>query len=316
VADQLRIRDPESEFPVVVTVDRMAAFRRRGPWWLPVGFALLAVGAARAGEIDTRGAKIQLDLISEVTAIRPGQPFRVGLKIQHDPGWHTYWRQPGIVGVPTSLTWELPEGFRAGQIQWPAPERVKMSGLTAWGFERSVLLMVEITPPDHLTPGAAISLNAKGAWMACARTCHPGWGDFHLALPVAEAGTDPLWDPATHALFEETAAALPRPLTGWSATVATEASGELHFRMRPENSSVRADPAAAYYLFPYTPHVHSDEPQALSFAPDGAVELTLKPFPIPAAPVERLPAVLEITSGTHRSFVTLEAKWLPANLPN
>src|SRR5262245_53837871 len=66
---------------------------------------------------------LKIELVSEVTSIVPGKPFYVGLHLQHQPGDHTYWRFPGIVGVPTGIKWELPEGFKAGPIEWPEPQR-------------------------------------------------------------------------------------------------------------------------------------------------------------------------------------------------
>ena len=62
------------------------------------------------------GPDLRMEFVSEVEAIRPGEPFTVGLHLEHGPGWHTYWQNPGIVGVPTSLDWNLPQGFVAGQF--------------------------------------------------------------------------------------------------------------------------------------------------------------------------------------------------------
>lgn len=299
-----------------LTVDRFGAFSLR---WLLTTLAVAMAWPAglRGGEVDLRGAEIRMELLSEVEAIRPGEPFRVGLRIQHGPGWHTYWRQPGIVGVPTSLAWDLPGGFRAGPIQWPSPERVKMGGLTAWGFEREVLLTVEITPPATLPPRTEIHLRAKGAWMACARTCHPGWGDFELTLPVDAEASVPVWNPENRPLFQRAEAELPPKLEGWTATVSTADEGRLRLHLQPDDAGVRADVTAHYYAFSYTPHVHSDEPQEVSFPPGGGVEFSLRPFPIPAAPVEMLEAVLECSSGwpngSRQPFVTIQAKWLPPN---
>ena len=41
-------------------------------------------------------------------AVQPGQAITVGLFIQHVPEYHTYWKAPGIVGVPTTINWKLP----------------------------------------------------------------------------------------------------------------------------------------------------------------------------------------------------------------
>lgn len=38
-----------------------------------------------------------------------------------DPGWHVSWRNPGETGLPTRLTWRLPDGVRAVSETWPVP---------------------------------------------------------------------------------------------------------------------------------------------------------------------------------------------------
>ena len=65
---------------------------------------------------------LKLTLMSESLTIVPGEPLTVGLHIQHEPDFHTYWKNPGIVGIATILEWELPPGFTASEISWPYPE--------------------------------------------------------------------------------------------------------------------------------------------------------------------------------------------------
>lgn len=80
-----------------------------------------------------------------------GKPIVVGLRLEHAPHWHTYWLQPGT-GLPTSLTWELPPGWTAGPIQWPAPHRVYDTSKNLAGnvYEGIVFLPIELTPPAGL----------------------------------------------------------------------------------------------------------------------------------------------------------------------
>src|SRR6188474_3333938 len=72
------------------------------------------------------GTGVKVELVSEVTAIRPGQPFYAGLFLRHEPAYHTYWKNPGLAGVVTKLEWTLPPGWKAGGIEWPAPDKVMM----------------------------------------------------------------------------------------------------------------------------------------------------------------------------------------------
>ncbi|MEM1441374.1 MAG: protein-disulfide reductase DsbD domain-containing protein [Verrucomicrobiota bacterium] len=115
----------------------------------------------------------EISFLTESDHIQPGSRITIGLVITPEDGHHTYWKGPGIVGVPTVIEWDLPDGFEAGPIQWPAPEKVDMVGITANGYKGSVTLLTEIKVPKDL-PRGAFHLHAKVAWMLCSTTCNPG----------------------------------------------------------------------------------------------------------------------------------------------
>ena len=83
---------------------------------------------------------VQAELVSSVTSFVPGQPFDVALLEKIDSGWHTYWKNAGDAGAPTRLKWQLPDGFSAGDIQWPWPRRITYGPLMDYGYEDQVLL--------------------------------------------------------------------------------------------------------------------------------------------------------------------------------
>jgi DsbC/DsbD-like thiol-disulfide interchange protein len=149
---------------------------------------------------------LQIELVSSVTSIQPGTPFRVGLHLQHPEGYHTYWKYPGIVGVPTNMAWQLPEGWKAEPIEWPAPERVFMFQIKAQGFHGDEVLPIRLTPPSNLKDGSKVTLKGKATWMCCGRDCNPGFRDMSLELPVsAEAPkADERWERA----FDDAASAI------------------------------------------------------------------------------------------------------------
>ena len=134
--------------------------------------------------VQAAGADIQF--VSEVESVQPGVPFTVALHILPDKHYHTYWKYPGIVGLPTSVKWRLPEGFHAGEIAWPTPEVVDMAGHPAHGFRRELFLPVVITPPKKLL-GNSLTLTGELAWMACHKECHPGFATRSLTLRVNRA---------------------------------------------------------------------------------------------------------------------------------
>ena len=120
--------------------------------------------------------------MTSVQAVQPGVPFTIALHLHHQPGFHTYWKKPGIVGLPTSIEWTLPEGFTAGPLQWPAPQIVDMAGHPAHGYKRDVLLLTEITPPKTIV-GDSLAFTGKLAWMACSKECFPGFQTRTVKAP-------------------------------------------------------------------------------------------------------------------------------------
>ena len=162
---------------------------------LPFLFAFLCLflstvgvfGAATEGPV--RSEYVEAELVSEMASIQPGVPFWVAVSLRHDPHWHTYWVNPADSGLETMLVWDLPDGFEAGEIQWPYPEYIEMGGLVTYGFERDVLLLVEITPPADLDPGDSVTLKVRADWLECKEICLPGGADLALTLDVASDDT-------------------------------------------------------------------------------------------------------------------------------
>ena len=128
---------------------------------------------------------VKADLIADTTAIAPGKPFTVGVRLVMAKDWHTYWQYSGDFGLPTEIAWQLPPGFTAGAIQWPVPERQVTGGdIITFGYEHEVLLMAQITLPANLAPGD-VTLNAKVSWLVCKESCVPGDAELKLTLPVS-----------------------------------------------------------------------------------------------------------------------------------
>jgi len=104
---------------------------------------------------------VKAHLVSEVSAIAPGQSFWVALEFNIRDGWHTYWRNPGDSGQATTLKWQLPPGFTAGDIVWTTPHRFEIPPLVNYGYAKHAVHLVNITAPRDLKAGAPIVLSAK-----------------------------------------------------------------------------------------------------------------------------------------------------------
>ena len=94
--------------------------------FLACALALAVVAFAPGiGAAPVRTAHVEAELIAERNALVPGTTATVALRLDIERGWHTYWRNPGESGLPTTLAWRLPPGYVAGDIEWPAPRGIQ-----------------------------------------------------------------------------------------------------------------------------------------------------------------------------------------------
>ena len=107
-----------------------------------------------------------------------------GVHLEMEPGWHTYWKNPGASGMATKIQWQLPPGVTAGEIQWPLPEKFPPVEVTTYGYENEVILLIPLKLADDLKPGQ-LDLKAKVSWLECKEVCIPGNADVQATLNIA-----------------------------------------------------------------------------------------------------------------------------------
>lgn len=136
----------------------------------------------------TKSDFVKAELISSMAEATPGSTIDVGLKLSHQPHWHTYWKATGDSGLPTEIQWTLPEGWKAGDIQWPVPKVFQLGSLINYGYDGEVLLPVQITIPSTAQIGSVASLKAEVTWLMCAEQCVPGRASLSLDLKISSKG--------------------------------------------------------------------------------------------------------------------------------
>lgn len=238
-----------------------------------VVLVLLSLFVIRHSSFSQTGVKVQL--VSEQTAIVPGKPFTVGLYLEHERGYHTYWRFPGIVGVPTQMKWDLPRGWKAGELVYPEPERTLMFRIKAQGFDRDVMLRAEITPPSNLKVGEQVTIGGKASWMCCGKTCHPGSMELTLTLPVAETSeVNSKW----HKLLLQERARAEQRSEAWSAS-ASEKGETITLSLEPVSAEARVSKnqreADKIIVFTEDGWFDTDKPQVIQRHEDGSLTITL-----------------------------------------
>src|SRR6516225_12201337 len=104
---------------------------------LVAAMAFAPASATLATPVKT--AHVEAELVGAQTAVIPGEPLTVALRLSMQKAWHTYWQNPGDSGLPTTLEWKLPLGITAGPIEWPAPRALPAGPLVNYGYENEVL---------------------------------------------------------------------------------------------------------------------------------------------------------------------------------
>jgi thiol:disulfide interchange protein len=150
-------------------------------------FLLPPVALAQADKAVVATERVRAELLAHAPqGVAPGQPVWVGLQIAHQPEWHTYWKNPGDSGLPTTFAWTLPPGIEAGEVAWPVPKKIPVGPLANYGYEDTVLLAVPlmVTPAFKPSPFGDAEIKLKASWLVCKKECIPEDGNFTLKLPV------------------------------------------------------------------------------------------------------------------------------------
>ncbi len=248
---------------------------------------LLTLPFAQTRAQDTSDL-VKVELLSEPATITPGEPFQVGIRLTMKEHWHTYWRNPGDSGEATTVSWKLPDGFTASDLEWPAPSLIKLGPVTSFGYEGEAILLARITPPADLKPGGTVTLNAEVAFLVCEKECIPGEDNVSLALPVAASGgASP---GANSALFDAARSQLPQP-SPWSATFAADPKT---ITLSLPNAELGRDNVRSVTFFPYdNTLIVNSAPQTIAAAGEGS-NLAIERGQISQSIPQRLEGVLVV----------------------
>jgi DsbC/DsbD-like thiol-disulfide interchange protein len=112
--------------------------------------------------------------------------LRAGVEIRLDPGWKTYWREPGDSGVPPTLDFAGSENVASVTVLWPAPERFPDgAGGNSIGYMGHLILPLRVAPKDAAKPS---SVHLKLAYAICGNLCVPA--EANLALTLSGDGAE------------------------------------------------------------------------------------------------------------------------------
>jgi len=174
----------------------------------------LALFSHNSGFLFGKSIHTQATLHSEMKVVQKGTSFWVGVFLEMEETWHTYWKNAGDSGGPTHIDWSLPKGLTAGPIQWPSPKRIEIPPLVTFGYEENVFLLNQIKVSPSYSGPSQVKIRAHVRWLECADVCIPG--EARLMVPVQISADPSQINPDQSKLFSEGRAKLPLREAGWS----------------------------------------------------------------------------------------------------
>jgi DsbC/DsbD-like thiol-disulfide interchange protein len=109
--------------------------------------------------------------------------------------WYLYAPYRNDTGFPPSVTMALPDGWKAGPLQFPVPQRKILPGHILDHVYHDELLVTQ-TIDRGATPETGF-LTAQLHWLACRDLCVPGHATFSIPIDAAPDSTAAeLWERA------------------------------------------------------------------------------------------------------------------------
>ena len=134
-----------------------------------------------ANPVETGHAKASL-----ITNLQSSsqESFYVGVRLQMQDGWHTYWENPGDSGSPFNATWTTDAGVIIENVSWPTPQTIPYPPLMTYGYEGDIVFPFQVfrSLDTELTE---ISLDFD--FLICADICVPEQAKLTLDLTTASS---------------------------------------------------------------------------------------------------------------------------------
>ena len=182
------------------------------------------------------------------------ESFYVGIRLQMQDGWHTYWENPGDSGSPFEATWTTDAGVIIENVSWPTPQTIPYPPLMTFGYEGDVVFPFQVFRSLD-TKLTQISLDFD--FLICADICIPEQATLTLDLTLASSSD----------LLDQAIDNLPTKLVKTKSTISGDEL-KVVFQSPKEFSTAYIFPREGD-LFAYTPN------QIISQIDENTFEITL-----------------------------------------
>ncbi len=157
-----------------------------------LALAIASIGVAGPAAAQERPTHIAARLVADGPAI-PGRPLTLAIAFDPEPGWHGYWKNPGDAGYGMTLDWQLPQGWSAGEPQYPVPQELVLGGMMNHVYEGPYAVLVDVAVPQDAAAASTASIALDAQWLACTdKICVPE--QAHLTLDLSTIPRDGAFD--------------------------------------------------------------------------------------------------------------------------
>ena len=224
----------------------------------------LSAQASESELVDTGFVNAQL--VSSHRTVAPGQNFHIALRKVIDPGWHTYWLNPGDSGEPVQIDWKLSSELTAGEIVWPLPRPIPTGPLINYGFDDLAVFPVPFEVSKNAKPGDVLTVDAEVYYLVCSDVCVPEDASLSLTVIVGPSEIHNRWNDVINIALS--AAPKLGDVKGGSAS----GGGDVIFKFIDLPEGDFSDS----YFFPYGQGVVEHSAKQKSALTDGSLELRTK----------------------------------------
>ena len=92
------------------------------------------------------------------------------IEFRLEPGWKTYWRNPGDSGLPPVFDWSGSGNLAGLDLHWPAPQAILSGDGLALGYHDRLVLPFTARPAD---PAQPVDLAVSVDFRLCKDICVP-----------------------------------------------------------------------------------------------------------------------------------------------
>ena len=130
-------------------------------------FLLLALFTNLESEtVNTGHAEVSLVKFNSASA---SSKNLIGIKMDMQKNWHTYWKNPGDSGGPIDVKWNTDKNLSINNIKWPSPQLIPYEPLMTYGYKDFVIFPFEYSKSDDLNSNIEINVD----FLICDDICVP-----------------------------------------------------------------------------------------------------------------------------------------------